>query len=116
MLKRKLSLEQTWIKCLKMWKEMIEVHWKPGMTGNKLKEIYFENHPKIIEEPLCGGCYFCDYDTKRKGNNDEHCSNCPGRLINKKFDCHNESYHYDIKPKAFYRKLLELNTKRKSKK
>lgn len=108
MLIRKLSLERTWKKCLRMWKEMIEKHWERGMKGSDLKRIYFEIHPKIAEPE--SGCYFCDYNDRRTNN----CEHCPGVLVNKKFHCHNTPYHYHWKPKAFYRKLLELDKKRKS--
>lgn len=106
MLKRKLSLEQTWQKCMKMWKEMIEVYWKRGMDGGDLKEIYFDEHPKRKFPE--NGCYFCDYGDRREG-----CTSCPGQLVHPRFNCHNESYHYICKPKAFYRKLVALDKKRK---
>lgn len=112
MLKRKLSLEQTWQKCVNvMWKEMIEVHWKRGMMGYDLKLRYFKKHPK--RDVPADECYFCDYANSQATSSGYFvCSHCPGRLINKKFDCCNKSYHYNYKPKAFYRKLLQLNKKR----
>ncbi len=108
MLKTKLSLEQTWQKCMKMWKEMIEKHWIRGMSGCTLKDIYFTNHPRMITKPT-DTCYFCDYAERKDG-----CyKSCPGILVDKNFACTDTSYHYDYKPKAFYRKLVALDKKRK---
>lgn len=111
MLKRKLSLEQTWQKCMKMWKEMIEKHWERGMSGGILKAIYFENHPKM--DIPSHKCFFCDYGERHSDYECDECDECPGRFINKGFNCCSTSYHYRHKPKAFYRKLLELDKKRK---
>lgn len=108
MLKRRLSLEQTWQKCLKSWKEMIEKHWKPGMSGETLKYIYFRKHPKMAK-PF-DTCYLCDYAERKDG-----CfKSCPGLLVDKNFTCTKDSYHYHHKPKAFYRKFVALDKKRKA--
>ncbi len=37
----------------------------------------------------------------------------PGRKIDKDFDCDNRKYNWQDNPHAFYKKLLELNRKRK---
>ena len=106
MLKTKLSLERTWTKCMAMWEEMIEKHWKRGMGGCDLKDLYLANHRRMAVPRNM--CYFCDYAKRRHG-----CNSCPGRLVDKNFNCEKPSYHYWWKPKAFYRKLVKLNKKRK---
>ena len=109
MLKRGLSLNQTWQKCIAMWKEMIEKYWKRGMYGEELKRIYFRNHPKTkVPESKC---YFCDFTQ----HHTENCNSCPGKIVDTRFNCLNVSYHYDDSPKAFYRKILQLDKKRNKK-
>jgi len=108
MLKTKLSLERTWTKCMAMWEEMIEKHWKRGVNGEDLKDLYLANHRRMAMPRNM--CYFCDYAFTRRGHD---CNSCPGRLVDKNFDCYKPSYYYQGNPKAFYRKLVKLNKKRK---
>ena len=119
MLKRQLSLNETWRRCLKMWIEMTEQLWEQGINGSCLKAKYFDKH-KRIKIPG-SGCYFCDYAVKERikkyGKNSKvhtTCNFCPGRLVDKSFHCLSSSYNNVNKPKAFCRKLLELDKKRRT--
>jgi len=110
MMQKKLTLGQTWKQCLAMWKWIAEQK-KQGreLDGEGLKAIWMEKYPRFGE--IENNCFFCEYDTKRSGD----CSNCPGKLVSKRFDCINITYDYYDKPIQFYRKLVELNEKRKGK-
>ncbi len=104
---KKLSLEKTQTECLRMWKRIKE----QVEAGNKkpiwqLKEEWMEenNYPNVQDD-----CFFCDYANHYA---DDNCDFCPGRLIDKTFDCDNKSYSWHDQPIAFYNKLLRLNRKR----
>ena len=108
MLKRKLSLDETWRRCLKMWKWIVENSDNDDVPC--LKKRYFQENRRFKEpEELC---YFCEYD--------EHhykkitCETCPGRMIDESFDCCDSDYYYKDRPKVFYKKLLELDKKRRA--
>jgi hypothetical protein len=118
-MKKKLSLEKTWIECLKMWKWIVEqIKKDPNIGVITLKsEWLVKNKYKGLE----GNCFFCDYDQSTIDSNGgiyniKICKYCPGRLVNRKFNCEYTSYDWYDKPIAFYKKLLELNRIRKSKK
>ncbi len=54
-------------------------------------------------------CFFCEYCGRT-------CSACPAYVVDKHFGCMDTKYDYCYHPKAFYRKLLELDKKRTGKK
>jgi len=110
---KKLTLNQTWRKCLKMWKWIVE-HLDEDKSVCDLKTDYLLL--KTRESPT-NDCYFCEWLGQNVyGDVDEPCASfCPGVLVNSRFNCCAKTYHYEYKPRAFYRKLLELDKKRKAK-
>lgn len=119
MMKKKLTLNQTWKYCLQMWEWIAKQVAKAIKEGRSwdiedLKEEWMKNHPRFDGE-IDHNCFFCEYDEQRDGCN---CEFCPLRLISKRFQrlhCANKSHDFKHKPLKFYAKLLELNKKRKSK-
>lgn len=111
---KKLTLNQTWRLCLKMWKWIAkQIRDGSKLSVDKLKRKWLKTHTK---DAITNDCYFCEYDqlhsTKRDGPNG---CNCPGNRIEKDFGCMNSDYHFEHKPLKFYAKLLELDKKRKAK-
>ena len=110
-MKKKLTLEKAWTECLRMWKWVAKHHDEyVDVNEAKLQWLYDNGYEN---REVDGNCFFCEYDTQiwlRK-----NCYNCPGKCICKSFDCGKPSYHYRIKPKAFYKKLVELDKKRRAK-
>lgn len=106
-----MTLNKTWTECLRMWKWIAKV-WKEGMSVDDLKIEWMEKHG-YGRYQVQMRCFFCQYafngDDLSFGGCD---SACPGKLVNKRFDCRNSTYHWLHHPKAFYRKLLALNKKR----
>lgn len=106
MLKKGLSLEESWNKCLEMWKWIAEAE-----LGNPGK-YHVESYKEMWLQENFGGrtptanCFFCDYTDHR---HDDCCLTCPAVLIDPLFDCDDDLYSYLIKPVAFYNKLVELN-------
>lgn len=120
----RLTFNGSWRYCIQMW-GWIARQIKKGRLDNNtnvvdLKEEWIENHPRF--KGIHCECFFCEYDFKSaRGSNNyglgADCPNCPGKLVSKWFHCmYRGSYHYQHKPMQFYRKLLKLNKKRKSKK
>ena len=103
-----------------MWKWIAE-NWKPGNRTDEMKREWLENNN--FTKPLASDCFFCEYAYKLLEKTSNHkptriswpeCDFCPAAMVNRKFFCFNATYYFDEKPKAFYRKLLELDAKRKS--
>lgn len=115
---KKLTLNQTWRKCLKMWKWIVE-NLNKDEDVDELKDRYVEEKLKG-DVDIYNGCYFCDWNSQQGIYTDPldslpACSQCPGVLVSPKFRCEGKSYCWHTKPRAFYRKLLELDKKRKAK-
>lgn len=116
-----MTIDQTWKNCLRMWK-WINTEWKPGMKSKELKEQWFEKFwrdKKQIELH----CFFCEYHIKHDSLGSireadrplsQGCQHCPGVLVNKCFHCERKSYNW-WGPKTFYKKLLQLDAKRRAK-
>ena len=109
----KLTLNQTWKECLRMWK-WIDGEIKKDNTQcvAALKWAWLGNNgyePEKVEAT----CFFCDWCVQNGGG----CSSalCPGKQVSKRIGCDNSANGYDTKPRKFYKKLLQLNAKRKSK-
>jgi len=59
-------------------------------------------------------CFFCHHTyICSEGSSNIACAHCPGKTIDKNFDCTNVNYHYKYLSKKFYRKICELDKKRK---
>ena len=108
---KKLTLNQTWTLCLRMWKWIASV-WKEGDDVDTLKDQWLEENGF---ETIIQSCFFCDwanrgYDELRFSR----CVDCPGKKVDKAFNCLDITYHYYEDPKAFYAELLRLNRIRKA--
>ncbi len=106
---KKVSLDRTWELCLEMWKWISkQKKARNAKSITHLKEKWMQSHHfKNVQ----ADCFFCEY-AERQGRG---CSSCPGNLVNKRFHCGRTSYHYGMKPTAFYNKIVALNKKRKAK-
>ena len=110
---KKLTLNQAWTQCLRMWKWIDkQFEESSGVTVSALKCRWLKENG-YADECIVNDCFFCDYDVE---NGNGLCSLCPGELVNKRFNCENVTYDWYSKPRKFYKKLLELNKKRKAKK
>ena len=115
---KKLTLNQAWRLCLKQWKWMI-----PNLNDDNdiedLKDEYFDVIMAGDNDIPDNNCYFCEYNEQQGGHSglgeSGDCSHCPGVLVNKRFSCGNDTYHFATYPLKFHAKLLELDKKRKAK-
>ena len=114
----RLTLDKAWKICLSMWED---IHKDGNVDINKIQWMAEHGY----EGKFRGDCPFCEY-AKRAcsaavARNDYEpldkwwCDYCPGRKVDKTFGCHNKKYHHFNKPKAFYKKLLELDRIRRGK-
>lgn len=113
---KKLTLNQTWTLCLRMWKWIDEQIGKGDRTDIDMLKYQWlkKNNYELgkIEED----CFFCERNINlNDGGGYPNCKDCPGVLVNKRFACMNKTYHYTTKPRKFYQKLLQFNKKRKTK-
>jgi hypothetical protein len=111
-MKKKRTLNQTWVLCLRMWRWIAKVWQTPRYRRYDvivLKDMWLrKNGFRYIR----ADCFFCDY----KGS-DLCCDQaCLGSLVNPEFNCCNDDYNYVHKPVEFYKELLRLNRIRKAKK
>lgn len=103
-MKPRYTLDETWEYCLSMYKDISEQEGDIyELKGKWLLEHGFE--------PIWTNCFFCEYALV---DDDGTCSDCPGALVDEKFDCTNAGYHYKHKRKEFYEKLVELQAIRLS--
>lgn len=108
---KKLTLDQTWVLCLRMWKWIAKVR-KSWQSVNELKKEWRRKHGFSVSHLSSGNCFFCNSAGYK---NFDYCVQCPGRKVDKDFDCMHNEYSYDKNPKAFYAELLRLNKIRKGK-
>jgi len=110
----KLTLAKTWQLCLRQWKWIVEqIEAGTELDVCDLKRQWM-NKKGFKKHVIKDDCFFCEYVCQYEVHSCE--DNCPGTQINKRFNCCASTYHYQRKPKLFYKKLLELNEKRKAKK
>ena len=106
-MKKKMTLNEVWEECLRMWKWITQIGLPLTEDVRDLKHLYLTangNKPHTI----LNDCYFCDYSSSL-------CSRCPGTLVNQNFDCMG-NIHFKEDPIEFYKLLVRLNKKRLSKK
>ena len=108
---RKLSLDDTWDYTKRIWewiafqKEVLE----DGRSIRELKKAWLkENAPEFVGE-LKGDCFFCKARGKNLGDSVLRCPECPGTLVDIKFQCCNFAYSWHKEPGAFYREILRLD-------
>ena len=100
---KKLTLNETWEQCLKMWRWIVRQPY-PKCVGELKKEWLEKNGFKDVDDD----CFFCDYANRYSG-----CEmSCPADKIDKSFCCGDYDYHWSHKPAAFFRKITQLNEKR----
>jgi len=105
---KKLTLDATWKLCLRQWRWIVKQRKEhPRSHVSILKERWMNEHGFADAEM---DCFFCEYAGQQGRSG---CSQCPGRKIDKTFDCFNVEYLFYVKPKEFHKKLLELNRERK---
>ena len=106
---KKLTLDETWKKCLAMWKwiagQPVKKVAKEGVLAFKAKWMKLNGYGKGDILLHCFCCHYCG----------EVCPKCPGQKVDSKFDCTDEDYTYH-EPVGFYNKIVELNKIRLSKK
>jgi len=128
-MRKKLTLSKTWKECLRMWKwidkEVQKEFQGTGVgipTVDDLKEKWIRCYAPNYREKLKHDCFFCEFAVQNDGLMDKKtplrkirtCSQCPGRLINRQFRCEFVSYSWYQNPRKFYKKLVQLNAKRKA--
>lgn len=101
---KKQKLDECWKNCLSMWR-WIAKEVKAGTDADvgDLKVGWLARHGF---SNISDNCFFCDYGRTY--------SECPGKLVDKDFNCEDEDYDYWEEPIAFYNKLVSLNRKRKA--
>ena len=102
---KKLTLNETWIECLKMWKWIAGQKRKGDINSVcSLKRQWLKNNGYCADS-VSGNCFFCEYANERG----QLCVLCPGKIIDRKFSCSNSDYDYFYRPADFYKKLKRLN-------
>ncbi len=119
---KRLTLDETWVLCLAMWKWIAKegrAATKAGIVWDvcELKREWVDIHG-FEKIKIYHNCFFCEYahHYSYEDIRGEGCNLCPARKIDKEFDCHNDEYYYFCYPIAFYKKLLALNKIRLAKK
>lgn len=107
-----MTLNKTWQLCLKMWKWIIEeIKRDKTQSIEGLKEKWLIKNK--YENIFCD-CFFCNYAYQQPLKDcEDMCDFCPGRLVSKRFNCFDSSYNHETKPLKFYKKLIQLNNKRR---
>jgi len=112
-----MTLNETWKKCMSMWRWIAKMKRTGDGRGVwKLKEAWMEKRG-ISGIEL--DCFFCGYQKTHKTKHRASTSNCfvcPGSKVDPEFDCYDEKYSWEDEPIAFYNKLVSLNRKRLKKK
>lgn len=112
-----MKITTVWKLCLEMW-DWIAEKMRAGDEPDVeiLKYIWAENHEYDIDL----ACFFCDYAIRRTPNPDNqplevlinNCTLCPGRQVEKNFDCRARKHHWREEPLKFHAKLHRMNKKR----
>ena len=103
---KKLTLNETWTECLKMWKWIASQKRKGDINSvHFLKEQWLGNNG-YKEMSIRSNCFFCEYISKcGRGN----CGYCPGKKIDPEFSCCFSDYDYSYEPILFYKEIKRLN-------
>lgn len=133
-MKKIMTLKQSWIACLTMWRFVSENYVSDKVRDvNSLKRIWLRNNKSWLKEQgirlrVKHDCFFCQYNDEKDGDAEydetywarvssgefaeieKLCTQCPGKLISKRFQCESYStYHWQLSPKKFYKKIVELH-------
>ena len=99
-----------WDECEKMWRYVAKKY--DGRTSViTLKNTWMHNNGY---EKICisGDCFFCHHRVMYKTS----CRSCPAAQVDRSFMCCRAAYHYETKPKLFYKEIVRLNKIRKAQK
>lgn len=107
--KAKLTLNQTWRECIRMWKWIVKNCDGNSRLVEVLKAQWLKGHGYTKVD---SNCFFCEYDGQHT-QQEIGCPECPGKLADKRFSCGRVTYSYIDLPKKFLKKLLELDAKRR---
>lgn len=107
-----MTLNKTWKECLRMWKWIASQLKDEEELDEQKTEWLLANEYNPTKIDL--QCFFCQYDIGQLDTG--VCSSCPGKLVDGEFDCTGVPYSFGAHPKAFYRKLVELDKKRLNRK
>ena len=110
---KKLTLDETWDLCLKMWKWISrETLKEDDRDVCDLKREWLSSNG-FADKHVHNTCFFCEYRERRSA----FCELCPAKKINDEFDCqHARRYNYYDHPREFYAELKRLDKIRLSKK
>lgn len=115
----KLSLNETWKRCFKMWKDMIAVLKIASEDEDvtidvaAIKKIWLQLNG--YKKYICNDCFFCDYvENSTNGHIEDPdipggCPTCPGTKIDPNFACQKARCHWAENPEGFYQELIRLN-------
>lgn len=108
---KRLTLDQTWVECLKMWRWIVRqvkvAKAKRGSWGTDgLKQQWLAAHG-YEPSKISSTCFFCDWDDKYIASG--CCSRCPAVMIEKDWTCSEARHYYLCKPIAFLAELNRLN-------
>jgi hypothetical protein len=106
--KKKLTLAQTWTKCLAMWRWIAKQSQDSDFLDDEMKRQWLRKHHEYAGPYHCFFCYYSAVGRERM----MVCANCPGVLVDRSFDCMWGKADYRKQPVAFYKQLVELNNKR----
>ena len=101
-----LTIDQAWEYCLAQWKWITE-HLEEGAVISLKYRWLMLHKPEYLN--IKAGCFFCELVYQ----NDGGCELCPGGMVSR-FHCGDITYNYNIHPRRFYRKLLQLDEKRRN--
>ncbi len=109
---KRLTLDQTWIECMRLWKHIarkVRAAIKAGEKWNvdDLKREWCIKHGC---EGLNLSCFFCEYDDERQNRlGSRDCSFCPAKKIDKGFYCSEGELSCFDNPLDFYAELRRLH-------
>ena len=107
---KRLTLDQTWTKCLAMWKWIAKEYAKDDSDDDvgTLKNKWRKAHGN---DALVHNCYFCEYDSQHEMDDDCDCKKCPAASLVEDFEefwCQWEEHNCSFDPIAFYAELRRL--------
>ena len=110
---KRLTIDQTWEQCLKMWKWISrrckgrDTLWCLRNVG--ILKIEWLAERGIVEDEIFGDCFFCEYRAHSHGKKINGDCFCPARKIDEDFMCMDTPYGYAEAPRLFYAELKRLN-------
>lgn len=99
-----LTLDETWVECLKMWRWIVRQPCPRNVKALKVEWITAHGFAGISH-----ACFFCEYSEYGRGWQGCVKGHCPAKLVDRKFTCAcDPDYNYEEKPAAFLRKITAL--------